>query len=170
MEHGNQVHQKFLDLKSGKTEDWRLPSWYDSEMLRWLPSDSIMEEYMIFHDCGKPHCIEIDSEGRRHFPDHANISASFWQEAGGTDRAIELIARDMDMHIMKPSDIVNYDRWDLIPTLLISALCEIHANAQMFGGIESTSFKIKWKNLERLGNAWKKMLDVKMNSPCALKL
>jgi hypothetical protein len=60
----------------------------------------------------------------------------------------------MDMHLMKPSEIGSYDRPDLIPTLLLAALSEIHANSTMFGGMDSTSFKIKWKALNRLGNAY----------------
>jgi len=36
-------------------------------------------------------------------------------------------------------------------SLLVAALCELHANAKMFGGIESTSFKIKWKKLNKRG-------------------
>jgi len=124
-------------------------------MLEFLPDASIMEEYMIYHDCGKPYCVCTDEEGKRHFPDHARVSSSIWRESGGNEDACVLMERDMDMHLMKPSAIQFYDRPDLIPTLLISALCEIHANAQMFGGIESTSFKIKWKNLERLGKKFK---------------
>ena len=34
---------------------------------------------------------------------------------------------------------------------MITALAELHSNAAMFGGIESTSFKIKFKKLEKLG-------------------
>ena len=36
-------------------------------------------------------------------------------------------------------------------TLLLAALAEIHSNAKMFGGIDSTSFKMKWKQLDRRG-------------------
>jgi hypothetical protein len=34
---------------------------------------------------------------------------------------------------------------------LLTGLCEIHSNARMFGGIESTGFKIKWKHLDKMG-------------------
>lgn len=37
-------------------------------------------------------------------------------------------------------------------TLLLAALAEIHSNAKMFGGIESSSFKSKWKKIDRRGN------------------
>lgn len=134
-----------------------MPSWYFPELLDLLPDDQIMEEYMIHHDCGKPLCLEIDYDGKRHFPNHADVSADAWKLIGGSDLVCDLMRHDMDMHLMKPSMLDSYTRKDLIPALLISALCEIHANAQMFGGIESTSFKIKWKNLERLGKSFRKL-------------
>lgn len=39
-----------------------------------------------------------------------------------------------------------------ICTHLVVALAELYANAELFGGIESDSFKIKFKRLEKLGN------------------
>jgi hypothetical protein len=33
------------------------------------------------------------------------------------------------------------------------ALSELHSNAQLFGGTESTSFKIKWKQIDKRGRA-----------------
>lgn len=36
-------------------------------------------------------------------------------------------------------------------TLLLVSLCEIHSNASMFGGIESVSFKSKWKKIDQRG-------------------
>lgn len=43
-------------------------------------------------------------------------------------------------------------------SLLITGLSEIHANASMFGGIESTSFKIKYKQIDSRGKAILKQL------------
>ena len=34
-------------------------------------------------------------------------------------------------------------------TLLVTALAELHANSTMFGGVDSTSFKMKWKRLDQ---------------------
>ena len=61
----------------------------------------------------------------------------------------------MDMHTLSAAGIDNfcYLRRKEAISLLISALAEIHSNAQMFGGIESDSFKIKWKHIDRRGNA-----------------
>jgi hypothetical protein len=46
-------------------------------------------------------------------------------------------------------------------TLLVTSLCELHSNASMFGGIESTSFKIKYKQLDKRGNQVLKLLKNK---------
>lgn len=100
----------------------------------------------------------VDEEGRQHFPDHARISASIWRVHGGDEQIAEFIARDMDMHLLKPSEAATYDRVDLVPALLLTALAELHANAEMFGGIESTSFKIKFKALNKLGKAFTNIL------------
>jgi hypothetical protein len=148
------VFQKYEQLIKNETDGWKLPKWY-IEHCEWLMFNChhhIMEEYLIFHDVGKPFCRTLDEQGRQHFPNHANVSAAVWRASGGTPLVADLMYHDMTFHTMKPSEAETFQRLDLAPTLLISALCEIHANAEMFGGIESTSFKIKFKNLERLGN------------------
>lgn len=38
-------------------------------------------------------------------------------------------------------------------TPLVTARSEVHANATMFGDIASTSFKSKWKHVDRRGRA-----------------
>lgn len=111
--------------------------------------DKEIQNYHIFHDCGKPYCLEIDNEGRRHFPNHADISFNIAQNFL-SDRVCTLIKNDMKAHLTKPS---AFEEFILLPDyklLLITALCEIHSNAKMFGGIDSTSFKIKFKNLNKL--------------------
>jgi hypothetical protein len=60
---------------------------------------------------------------------------------------------DMDVHLMKAADITEFIKRPEAITLLITALCEIHSNCAMFGGIESTSFKIKWKHIDKRGRA-----------------
>lgn len=34
---------------------------------------------------------------------------------------------------------------------LIAGLAEVHSNAKMFGGMDSTSFKIKWNQINKRG-------------------
>lgn len=152
LQHGEAVATRYKDLIGEQKMEWRLPDWFDLEYLLplCLPAE-VMEQYHIYHDCGKPYCRTVDEEGRQHFPDHARISASIWRVHGGSEHIAELIARDMDMHLLKPAQAVEYDRYDLAPALLLTALSELHANAEMFGGIESTSFKIKFKALNKLG-------------------
>lgn len=152
LEHGEAVSNRYKDLLGKQEMEWKLPDWVDLEFFKPLiPPDEIMELYHIYHDCGKPYCRIVDEEGKQHFPDHAKISASVWRVHGGSEHIAELILRDMDMHLLKPADASSYDRLDLAPALLLTALSELHANAEMFGGIESTSFKIKWKSLNKVG-------------------
>lgn len=59
----------------------------------------------------------------------------------------------MDFHTLSADVILaqGLSRKDVC-TLMLTALAELHSNANMFGGIESTSFIIKWKKLQKLGN------------------
>lgn len=155
LQHGEAVASKFKDLIHGRITGWRLPDWFTQNrefLIGKLPDLELLETYHIYHDCGKPYCRTVDEEGRQHFPDHARISASIWRVLGGDPQIATFIEHDMDMHLMKPADAASYPHLDLAPTLLLTALAELHANADMFGGIESTSFKIKWKCLNKVGN------------------
>ena len=153
LQHGEAVSARFKDLIGDRRLEWRLPDWFDLDLLLPLcPSAEILEQYHVYHDCGKPFCRTVDEEGRQHFPDHARISASIWRVYGGDPFIATLIERDMDMHTLKPADADNYPYLHLVPALLLTALAELHTNASMFGGIESTSFKIKFKALNKLGN------------------
>jgi len=152
LQHGEAVSDRFKDLIGERRLEWRLPDWFDLDYLLPLcPSLEVMEQYHIYHDCGKPFCRTVDAEGRQHFPDHARISASIWRVNGGDQVIARLIEHDMDMHTLKPSETDEYKHLDLVPALLLTALSELHANASMFGGLESTSFKIKWKALNKVG-------------------
>jgi hypothetical protein len=93
----------------------------------------------------------VDADGKQHFPDHARISGAIWRTLGGDPIIARYIEHDMDMHLLKPADALSYKHLDLAPALLLTALAELHANAEIFGGIESTSFKIKWKQLSKIG-------------------
>lgn len=155
LEHGEAVAAKFKELLQGSTADWRLPAWFieHGEFLKSkLPDLNLIETYQIYHDCGKPFCQTVDEDGRTHFPNHAVVSEAIWNSIGG-DRTIgTYIRHDMDLHLLKPSEAHEYKYLELLPTLLLTALSELHANAEMFGGIESESFKIKFKRLSKTGN------------------
>lgn len=158
------MHAYYLDLHGYLFNDeplkfeWKLPEWLNANRdyikANLAPSD-IMRDYHIFHDCGKPQCVTIDELGKQHFPDHANASKQCWTECTeGTPRNVqigELIGMDMDIHLLNAESLVEFSKRPQAISLLLTGLCEIHSNAAMFGGIDSTSFKIKYKHIDKRG-------------------
>jgi len=59
----------------------------------------------------------------------------------------------MLIHTIKANDLDEFVQHPEAITLLISGLAETHSNAKMFGGIDSTSFKIKWNQINKRGKA-----------------
>lgn len=158
LEHGYCVLAAYLKLRSNTIENQKyVPDWFIKHFV-FIQSQQLsiadVSTYLIYHDCAKFLVYQKDFEGNSHFPGHAKASEALWQTLFGKSIISDLIGRDMDMHLLKPSDISKYDRPDLVPTLLLCALSELHANAAMFGGFESVSFKIKLKAITRLGNAF----------------
>ncbi len=131
---------------------WKLPSWIgDSRLLQGLPPDEVMACYHVMHDCGKPACLVVDEQGRRHFPDHARVSERLWLDADGDPRVGRLIGMDMDVHLLRPEGVAAFAQRPEAGALLLTGVSEVHANAAMFGGFASESCKIKLKHLERRG-------------------
>lgn len=162
LEHGLDIHKRFLDLyghlKGSETKmKWKLPEWiYDPKILPNLLDLEILRYYQTYHDCGKPFCLTLDDCGKRHFPNHAQVSERTWlkySDGLAEARLIgSLISKDMDIHILKDEEsIKTFAQSPLATSLLLTGLCEIHSNCQSFGGLDSTSFKIKWKQLNRIG-------------------
>ena len=114
------------------------------------PAD--VSRYQIYHDCGKPFCRVVDEDGRAHFPDHANISAAVWQSLYPTDTTGHtLIKYDLHPHTAKGVELDEFCALELAPTLMLTAWAALYANAELlFGGVESDSFKMKFKRLLRL--------------------
>ena len=121
-----------------------------------LKDINIVKKYQIYHDCGKPYCLVIDDLGKRHFPEHAKVSESIWIQLFGKSTISNLIGMDMDIHLLKSDQTEEFLNRPEAATLLLTGLAEIHSNAIMFGGIDSTSFKIKWKKINKIG---KKLLN-----------
>lgn len=162
LEHGISVHEWFCDiydhLMHGKplSRQWRLPEWiFDPLIKEKLLDFDILRLYQIYHDCGKPLCRTLDEDGRQHFPNHAQISKQRWLECSDgsaeAQQIAELIGMDMDIHLLKTEGIAEFASRKEAISLLLTGLCEIHSNAPMFGGLESTGFKIKWKHLDKMG-------------------
>jgi hypothetical protein len=108
--------------------------------------------YHVFHDCGKPTCLTIDEQGRRHFPDHAKRSTEIYRQLFPEDhQTARLIEKDMLCHILKGEEAEAFASDPDAPTLIITAWAELHANAEaLFGGFDTDSFKIKSKQLRKI--------------------
>ena len=77
LEHGLSVNKYFNDLLGENKLEWKLPQWFTDNknfILNNLHEPSIIQEYQIFHDLGKPYCLTVDSDGKKHFPNHAQVS------------------------------------------------------------------------------------------------
>lgn len=166
LRHGIMVSEHYKDL-IGHIRDchplrlpWKLPKWIENEsLLVGLPDDVTMSQYHAYHDCGKPYCLTIDEDGKKHFQNHTKVSREVWLETGGSNEIGELIAQDMDIHLLKAVDIPDFAQRPHACALLLTGLSEVHANASMFGGMESTSFKMKWKHIDKRGRALLKHLE-----------
>lgn len=160
LDHGKSVESYLFDLinhlRSGATlkYEWKMPDWiYEHKdlLLESLPDDETLSLYTVYHDCGKPFCLEVDENGRKHFPNHAEISHKVFTHIFQNNTAAELIRCDMDIHCLKSEGVDEFCTNTHCLTLLLSGLAEIHSNAKMFGGMDSTSFKIKWKAITQRG-------------------
>jgi hypothetical protein len=164
LEHGISVNKYFNDLTNDVKLDWKLPTWFQTNkefILKNLHSKEDIKEYQIMHDCGKPYCITIDEEGRRHFPDHANVSRDTFSKISNNKIVADLISKDMVFHTIKADKVeefFNSNSLQTVLTLLVTSLCELHSNASMFGGSSSQSFKIKYKQLDKRGNQVLKLI------------
>ncbi len=157
LEHGQRVHDAYVQLHAGlvasnfeETEP-ALQAWFDriqESTAHTLLSPNAARMYHAYHDCGKHLVLCTDDTGRRHFPDHASASAMQYQAIFPNDHQTQwLIAHDMDFHTMRGDALRAL--WDepLAATLYLTAWAEIRANAAMFGGLESESYKIKRSRL-----------------------
>ena len=160
LQHGESVKNYLFDLLShlrSNTDlkyDWLLPDWiYENKdfILNSLPSDQTLDLYTTYHDCGKPFCITIDDDGKRHFPNHAEVSYQIFTKVFDDPIVADLIRHDMDIHLLKSDGVSDFCQNPYALTLLITGLSEIHSNASMFGGTNSTSFKIKHKCITQRG-------------------
>lgn len=157
LEHGISVNKFYNDLMGPRSLSWKLPEWFSTNedfIKNNLHSAEDIKEYQIMHDCGKGYCIEFDSEGKRHFPNHAKVSFETFSTISNNKTVANLILNDMVMHTIKADEVEDFiknNSKETVLTLLVTALCELHSNASMFGGIESTSFKIKFKQLDKRG-------------------
>lgn len=161
LRHGELVRDFYDDLiahletGSPLKGEWKLPDWVaDPRVLERQLGKDIVRQYALYHDCGKPAVRTVDEDGRhQHFPGHAAASERIWLEIGGDHQIGRLIGMDMDIHTIKDADVTEFACRPEAATLMLVGLSEIHANASMFGGIDSVSFKMKWKQIDKRGRA-----------------
>lgn len=153
-QHGESVWLHTQQIIANK--NLQLPKWFldnHAAIINQLYHPSTIKTYCLFHDCGKAFCLEIDEQGKRHYPNHAQVSKEKFLECF-PDKLIEaeLIGLDMTLHTKNIAEIdaMNLDDSTLF-TLLVVSFAEIFSNAEMFNGINSDSFKIKYKKLDRIG-------------------
>lgn len=158
LQHGLSVW-RFINLLLNKDyTNFKLPEWWDEyidQIHKNLYDRKTIKHYAIWHDVSKPSCLTIDADGKRHFPNHAEISYETFKQCFGDkySHSAILIKHDMLLHTATIDDIMAIDniQKETIATLLISALAELHSNAGLFGGMDSTSFKIKFKRYSKIG-------------------
>jgi hypothetical protein len=161
LEHGFSVSSWFYDLfyhlkyKTPLYREWRLPEWCTADILPKLLPLHILVDYQIWHDIGKPYCRTVDDEGKQHFPNHAQVSYDTWiANCHQTEDNLlvgQLILKDMLAHTVKGEDLTTFLADPLAPSLVVTALCEIHSNASALGQLDSDMFKIKLKRLDKIG-------------------
>ena len=160
LEHGKSVKNYLFDLINHLRNnellkyEWKIPEWVIENkefILTNLVDDKTLGLYTEYHDCGKWACLEVDSEGKRHFPNHAEVSYKIFTQLFKNKIAADLVRHDMDIHTLKSEGVEEFCKNPLAITLLLSGLAEIHSNAPIFGGLNSTSFKIKLKSITQRG-------------------
>ncbi len=156
IQHGEMVHDWYSDLIGECKYQWDFGkvSHLIEKLIHMALQPDAIRCYHIYHDCGKPYCRTVDDEGKQHFPNHAQISHDKWMKVFGNQEVAWFILNDMAFHTLKGEELKDVMSDSRAPTLLLTAWAELHANAQMFGGIESTSFKIKRKFLEKNTKAY----------------
>lgn len=158
LDHGRSVLKHYDELIAHLRDGaelptwWRVPAWaYTPGLLEHLFPVEVMREYIEFHDAGKVVTRVVDADGKQHFPGHAEATEKIWLAVGGDPRSARLMGMDMDAHLLKGDGIEEFASRPEAVSLLITALAEVHSNAAMFGGVDSTSFKIKAKHLDKRG-------------------
>lgn len=162
LQHGQLVHEEYKKLMTALSNEdiecKELQQLYE-RIGKMLPPPVVLEKYHVYHDCGKHICLTIIEDGKRQFPNHAGVSAKQFATIFPDDGfSKQLIAMDMNFHIHKGDDLFLTCQHPLAPILYFTAWAEINANASMFGGKESESYKIK---RSRLIQAGKKLLNSK---------
>lgn len=153
LQHGISVHEEYLKLL--ETTDHRL-------LKLQLPIE-LVKKYHTYHDCWKHLVLEIGEDGKRRYPSHSQASTLQFKAIFPNDECVaRLIEHDLDFHTLRGDELVKLCKLDIAPTLYLTALAEINANAIMFGGRESESYKIKASRLKQASKKLFTFLEEKL--------
>ena len=157
LEHGRCVYDAYVQLWNGlnahlfEQDEPGLQAWFNRTQESApcaLSAPENIRAYHVYHDCGKHLVLCTDDNGRRHFPDHAAASSRQYAAVFPNDkRTQELIAHDMDFHTLRGDALYLLWTQPFASTLYLTAWAEVRANATMFGGFQSESYKIKRSRL-----------------------
>ncbi len=159
LQHGFSVKDYTFDLinhlrnQTKLKYQWKIPDWiyqYKEKILSSLPDDETLIKYCVFHDCGKPYALSKDESGV-HFKNHAQVSFETWSRISDDTNVGKLILHDMDIHLLKSDGLEEFCQNPNAITHLLVGLAEIHSNSEFFGGQDSDSFKIKYKQISKRG-------------------
>ena len=143
LQHGQSVNYWYLTLYADQT------MFGHPEIEEWAKSYHVkdLRAYHFNHDCSKPYIRIIDESGKEHYPNHSFESSKRYIAEHGHDQFADMILHDMDFHTKRGEELK--ETWSLpySDDLYFTAWSEIFANAELFGGRESDSFKIKRKRL-----------------------
>lgn len=170
LQHGEMVfneYQKLMNAIKNKDEGYfkEIGFSFDWEFIDNLYENQYdmetMQSYQIYHDCGKHLSKTIDENGKIHYPNHAQHSSDLYGQYFDNPIAQDLILKDLNFHTFKCEQMNQWleeENKKTLASLYLTAWSEILANASMFGGIDSDSFKIKRKRLIQHGKKLKEKL------------
>jgi hypothetical protein len=172
IEHGLMVNASYLILLEKLQDNTFLEEigiHFSKHEMQWLLNNQysleIMTNYHVYHDCGKPYCRILDENGKQSFPNHAEISKEIHAIYFDDNLVNNLIAMDMNFHILKGDGLSNWlleykEKPMVLASLYVTAWSELLANSKMFGGYDSDSFKIKKKHLIKAGKSLFKQINI----------
>ena len=148
LEHGKMVNVEYFKILSGNRDSDLPVELINLIKTKELMPKHLMTKYHILHDCGKPLIKCVDSDGKSHYPNHADVSAEQIKFLFPDEFDLYfLIKNDMEFHTKKTNELVELSKHKLGFALYLTAWAELFANSSMFGGVESVSYKIKRKKL-----------------------
>lgn len=168
LEHGIMVKTNFDNFFTMNTLPESLTKELADKLFSLITTDEEhVSFYQIYHDLGKPYCLEIDDEGKKHYPNHAAVSKEIYSNIIDIEMNEDVawfIEHDMDFHKMKMDewdDYVKDKTLNQLSVLYLTFISEVNANREMFG---ETNFKIKLKKANQITKKIQNTLNKNQNA------